>query len=74
MAIGNFRPAGGRDWGLLGLGAAGAALVCFLLLPRYAVVPTGYGLNFIKADRWTGSVYTCATTCHLVDDGPQPSE
>jgi hypothetical protein len=74
MAIGNLRPASGRDWTLLGLGAAGAGLVIALALPRYSIVPTHYGITFIKVDRWTGDVFQCSGVCRPVTDVSTPAQ
>jgi hypothetical protein len=68
MAIGNLRPSSGRDWTLLGLGAAGAALVIALALPRYGIIPTRYGVTFLKVDHWTGQVFQCSAACRPVPD------
>lgn len=66
----SFRPVTGRDWTLLALGAAGALLLMAVVSSRYEVIPTHTANNFLRVDRWTGSVTSCFNThCQPVDDG-----
>lgn len=58
-----------RDWKLVGAGAGGALLLVAVLWTRYEVIPTGTANNFVRVDRWTGTVTSCFNThCRPVDD------
>lgn len=70
MNLRTLKPSTGHDWIMVALGAALALLVVLIVTPRYEVKPTGYGLNFLRVDRWAGGVSLCATSCHPVKDAP----
>ena len=74
MDIKTIRPASKRDWALMGSGAAAAILAIIVLFPRYEVHPTGYGVNFIRVDHWTGATELCGRQCREVRPGPNAVE
>lgn len=67
MDIKTLKPAGQRDWSLVGIGAAAALIAFMLLTNRYSYQPVSGGdytpPAMVRIDHWTGGLSRCVVSC-----------